>query len=187
VLDIKEKLNFGTILVRAEKGKTREAISGLQKVYEQVNPGYPFTYSFMDEDYQEMYQSEDVISGLSNIFGFLAIFISCLGLLGLTMFSIERRTKEIGIRKVLGATIAAIFNLLTIDFLRLITLSFVIAVPVAAILMQQWLKEFAYRINISLWIFILAGFIVLLIALMTISLQVIKAAMINPVNTLRAE
>ncbi len=187
VLDIKEHLNFGTILVRTEPGKTKEALASLEEVSKRLNPDYPFTYSFLDDEYQKLYRSEQVVTKLSNAFGFLAIFISCLGLLGLAMFSAEQRTKEIGIRKVLGASVSSIITLFAKDFLRLVGLSFIIASPIAWFAMHRWLQGFAYQTDLAWWIFVIAGVLALVIALLTISFQAIKAALANPVDSLRNE
>ena len=128
-----------------------------------------------------------MIGKLSGYFSFLAIFISCLGLLGLAMFTAEQRTKEIGIRKVLGASTPSLFALLSKEFLQFVLLALVIATPIAWLMMHQWLQDYSYRINISWWIFIMAGSIVILIALGTVSFQAIKAALANPVKSLRNE
>lgn len=187
ILRFADDATWGNILVRTEAGKTKQAIASLEKICKKINPKFPFTFSFADEEYQRLYRSEQVISKLSNYFAFLAIFISCLGLLGLAMFTAEQRTKEIGIRKVLGATIASLFTLLSKEFLLLVVLAMAIAIPLAWWAMNNWLQGFAYRINIGWWIFGLAGMLALLIALVTISFQTIKAAMANPVKSLRTE
>ena len=132
IIDVKEYEYFGVVLVRTEAGKTSEAIAGLQAVYKQLNPDYPFSFKFVEDDYNKMYQSEQVMTKLSNVFAALAIVISCLGLLGLIMFSAEQRTKEIGIRKALGATVGSIVGLLSKDFVRIVVISFCIATPVSA-------------------------------------------------------
>ena len=131
--------------------------------------------------------SEQVISSLSNVFALLAIVISCLGLLGLAMFSAEQRIKEIGIRKVLGASVQSIISLFSKDFLKLVGLSFLIATPIAAYLMKSWLQSFAYKISLSWWIFALTGLSALAIALLTVGYQTIKAAKMNPIQNLRTE
>lgn len=179
--------DFANILVRTEAGKTKQAIVSLEALCKQLNPKFPFTYNFADEEYQKLYKSEQVISKLSNYFSFLAIFISCLGLLGLVMFTAEQRTKEIGIRKVLGASTPSLFNLLSKEFLQFVLLAFVIASPIAWLMMNKWLQNYSYRAPISWWIFVVAGFLAILIALATISFQAIKAALGNPVKVLRSE
>ena len=134
-----------------------------------------------------MFQSETLISKLSRVFAVLAIIISCLGLFGLAAYTAERRTKEIGIRKVLGASARGLAGLLSKEFLQLVVLSCLVALPVAWWVMNQWLKDYAYRIEISLWIFLIAGMLAVLIAFATISYQAIKAALANPVKSLRTE
>ena len=134
-----------------------------------------------------MYQSEQIVSKLSNGFAFLAIFISCLGLLGLTMFTAEQRTKEIGIRKVLGASMASLFNLLSKEILMMVVIALLIASPLAWFAMDNWLKDYAYRIDIAWWIFLIAGSLAILIALVTVSFQTIRALLANPANSLRSE
>lgn len=187
VLDVKEELNFGTILVRTEQGRTQEAIASLEKVSHQLNPDYPFTYHFLDNEYQELYRSEQVVASLSNVFGMLAIFISSLGLLGLAIFSAEQRIKEMSIRKVLGASLRQVFALFTQDFLKLVCIALIIALPLAWYIMNQWLQKFAYRIEIGLWIFVVAAVLCSGIALLTVGYQAIRTALVNPADSLRNE
>jgi putative ABC transport system permease protein len=187
ILRLGENIEWGSALVRTEPGKTRQALASLEKVCGELNPKFPFTYKFSDEEYQKLYKSEQVVSQLANYFAFLAIFISCLGLLGLVIFTAEQRTKEFGIRKVLGASPASLFNLLSKEFLLLVLIAMVIASPLAWIAMNNWLQNYVYRINISWWMFVIAGSAALLIALMTVSFQAIKAAVANPVKSLRTE
>ena len=182
-----EKNIWGAALIRTQPGKTKQALSSLEGVCKQLNPKFPFTYQFSDEEYQKLYMSEQVISKLAKSFAFLAIFISCLGLLGLAMFTAEQRTKEIGIRKVLGASITSVFTLLSREFIFLVSIAFMIASPLAWWLMNNWLQDFAYRIDVSWWIFLVAGLLALVIALITVSFQAIKAALANPVKSLRTE
>jgi ABC-type antimicrobial peptide transport system permease subunit len=187
VLDVKEYEYFGVLLIRTEPGKTKEALASLEKIYKEVNPNYPLSYKFIDEDYNKLYRNEQVITKLSNAFAVLAIVISCLGLLGLVMFSAEQRTREFGIRKVLGATVANIISLLSQDFLKLIIISFCIAAPLGWFFMHEWLQTFAYKIHLSWWIFAFAGGAALIVALLTISVQAIQSAIANPVKSLRSE
>ena len=187
ITDVKEYEYFGVVLIRTEPGKTKEALVGLEKIYQEINPNYPFDYQFLDQEYAKLYQSEQVIAKLSNVFALLAIVVSCLGLLGLAMFSSEQRIKEIGIRKVLGASVSSIVTLFSKDFLQLVGISFMVAAPLSWFFMKEWLQSFAYRIDIQWWMFASAGTLVLLIALLTISFQSIKAAMANPVDSLRNE
>ena len=179
--------NGRTILVRTNPGQTRQAISGLEKICKALNPQFPFSFSFSDEEYQKLYKSEEIVSRLSNYFAVLAIFISCIGLLGLAMFTAEQRTKEIGIRKVLGATIASLFALLSGEFISLVILAMFIASPIAWWAMNIWALDFAYRTPMEWWVFIFAGGITLVITLLTVSFQAIKAAFIKPVTSLRTE
>ncbi|MBD2755207.1 ABC transporter permease [Spirosoma sp. BT704] len=187
IVDVKEYEYFGVILVRTVAGQTREALASLESVYKELNPNYPFSYQFLDQEYEQLYRSEQVLAKLSNVFAALAIVISCLGLLGLIMFSIEQRTKEIGIRKVLGSSERQIVTLLSGNFFRLILIAFFIASPLAWFAMNRWLQGFAYRITVSWWIFALAGVSVVAITLLTISYQAIRAALMNPVTSLRSE
>jgi len=178
---------WGNVIIRTEKGKTKQAIAGMEKLYKQFNPGFPFKYYFTDDEIAKNYRSELTVSKLSRYFAFLAIFISCLGLFGLVTFTAEQKTKEIGIRKVLGASVTGIVQMLSKDFLILVLIAAVIAFPVAWWAMHRWLNDFAYRVNIGWWIFPVAGVIAILIALLTISFQSIKAAIANPVKSLRTE
>jgi putative ABC transport system permease protein len=177
----------GSVIVRIEAGKTPQALTQLEKVYKEVNPSAPFSVSFADQQYEYMYKNEQVVSNLANNFAVIAIFISCLGLLGLSMFTAEQRRKEIGIRKILGADIRSLFTLLSKDFLLLVIIAFVIATPLAWLAAGNWLQNFAYRISVDWWMFAIAGSIAILIALITISFQTIKAAIANPVKNLRTE
>jgi ABC-type lipoprotein release transport system permease subunit len=187
ILDVKEFEYFGVIMVRAYPGQTPKALASLEKVYKAVNPGYAFAYQFVDEEYKKMYASEQVVARLSILFAVLAILISCLGLLGLVMFAAEQRVKEIGIRKVLGASLAQIMSMFARDFLQLVIIAFLIAGPLAWYFMNAWLHDFAYRVTLSWWIFALAGISALLIALLTVSHQAMRAATANPVKSLRSE
>ncbi|HXB06389.1 MAG TPA: FtsX-like permease family protein, partial [Puia sp.] len=187
LINLNEKISWGFILVKSQPGRTREAIASLQKVYREMEPAFPFTYYFASEEYQRLYNSEQMVGRLSDGFAVLAIFISCLGLLGLAIFTAEQRTKEIGIRKVLGASEVNIFRMLSKDFLYLVGTAFLIASPIAWLLMEGWLREYPYRTNLAWWIFLLAGAGALLIALLTVSYQAIKVALSNPVKILRTE
>jgi putative ABC transport system permease protein len=188
ILRYGENIGYGHALVRTAPGKTREAIGGIEKICRELNPQFPPTFQFADEEYQKLYQSEQVISKLSNGFAVLAIFISCLGLLGLAMFTAEQRTKEIGIRKILGASLGSLFGLLSREMLVMVVAAIAIASPLAWIGMNDWfLKEYAYRVDVSWWIFPLAGTMAILIALVTVSFQTIKALLVNPASSLRSE
>ena len=173
--------------MRTGPGNTKKEIASREKLCKEFNPKFPITYSFTDEEYQKLYRNEQVIGKLSNVFAFLAIFISCLGLLGLVIFTAEQRTKEIGIRKVLGASVRSIIQLLSGDFLKLVFIAILIASPLAWYGMNRWLNDYAYKINISWWMFAAAGVLVVFIATLTISFHAIKAAVANPVKNLRTE
>jgi predicted permease len=175
------------IAARIKSGNEQAAITGLQKFYTDFNPGYSFDYKFLDAQYQTLYASEQTISLLSRYFAGLAILISCLGLFGLTAFTAQKRQKEIGIRKVIGASTGSITLMLSKDFFKLIALACLLAFPVALWVMNEWLQNFAYRISITPWMFLIAGLSVMLITAITIGFQSIKAAIVNPVKSLRIE
>jgi putative ABC transport system permease protein len=176
-----------TLLVRTHPGQTEQALKSMERLAKQFNPAYPFDYRFADESFREQYKSETLIGKLANYFAIIAIFIACLGLFGLAMFTAEQRTKEIGVRKVLGASVTSIVALLSKDFLKLVLISIFIASPLAWYAMHQWLADFAYRIDIEWWVFVLAGLLAVGIAQLTVSFQSIKAALMNPVKSLRSE
>ena len=163
------------------------ALAKVEKVIKTNNPGYPFSYEFVDEVFGQFFKAETLIGKLAGIFSSLAIIISCLGLFGLASFTAERRTKEIGIRKVLGASVSGITGLLSKDFLKPVLLSVIIAFPVSWWLMFNWLNEYEYKMTIHWWVFAIAGLLVVLIALATISFQSIRAAFANPAKSLRTE
>jgi putative ABC transport system permease protein len=152
-----------------------------------LNPNEPFEFSFLDLDFQKNYEAESRQAGLIQSFTVIAIIISCLGLFGLATFSAEQRTKEIGIRKVMGASVTSIVTLLSKDFLKLVAIAIVIACPLAWYIMDKWLQNFAYRAPVSLMVFLVTAFIAVFIALFTISFQAVKAALANPVKNLRTE
>ena len=162
-------------------------VNKVKTTWKTLAPEMPFRYSFLDENFDEMYRTEQRVGKVALIFACLTIFIACLGLFGLVTYISEQRTKEVGIRKVLGASVSNITTLLTKDFIQLVLLAIVIASPLAWWAMHKWLQDFVYRIDISGWVFVLAGFMALLIALLTVSFQAIKAAVANPVKSLRTE
>ncbi|MGN6266170.1 MAG: ABC transporter permease [Ginsengibacter sp.] len=170
-----------------QNANVEQAIQQIATVLKKDNPSYPFTYHFVDDQFNQMFQNEQLISKLSRVFAMLAIIISCLGLFGLAVYTAERRVKEIGVRKVLGASITNITTLLSKDFLLLVFISCLVAFPLAWWMMHSWLQNYKYRIEIGWWIFVVAGVTALLIALITISFQSIKAAIANPVKSLRSE
>jgi ABC-type antimicrobial peptide transport system permease subunit len=179
---------FGVILMRLNPSlPIREAIAKIEPVFKKNNPSGPFEFSFVDEVYNRKFVNEERIGNLSAFFTALAVFISCLGLFGLASFVAEQRTKEIGIRKVLGASVANLWKMLSKDFVSLVIISCFIAIPISFIFMQNWLIQFEYRATISWYIFAIAGLGALIITLLTVSYQAIKAAVANPVNSLRSE
>jgi putative ABC transport system permease protein len=164
-----------------------EVVSHIKKTWQALEPDVPLSYSFVDESVAAQYGSEQKMQGIFYGFSALSLLIACLGLFGLTTFIVERKTKEIGIRKVLGASVPGIVGLLSSDFIKLVLISILIATPVSWYFMDNWLQDFAYRINIHWWIFLVAGLIAVAIALITVSIQSIKAAVSNPVKSLRTE
>lgn len=187
IIRLRENEDYGNALVRTAPGQTKEALAAVEKLCKELNPNFTFTYAFADEEYQKLYKSEQIAGYLSNVFAFLGVFISCLGLLGLAMFTAEQRIREIGIRKVLGASVGSLFTLLSKEFLVLVLIALVIASPLAWYLMHSWLENFSYRTQIDWWVFALSGVIAIIIALITVSFQSAKAALMNPVKSLRAE
>lgn len=187
VIRLREKDDYGNILVRTQAGRTKQAIATMEKLCKELNPNFTFTYAFTDEEYQKLYNNEQVVGKLSKAFAFLAIFISCLGLLGLAMFTAEQRVKEIGIRKVLGASVGSLFTLLSKEFLILVMVALCIASPLAWYAMHVWLNAYTYHTVIDWWVFALSAAMAIMIALITVSLQSVKAALMNPVKSLRSE
>jgi ABC-type antimicrobial peptide transport system permease subunit len=179
--------NSGVALIRTDPTKTTEAIAGLEELHKTLNPEFIFAHQFADEEYAFLYRSEEVVETLFKYFSFLAIFISSLGLLGLVIFTAEQRTKEVGIRKVLGATVVQITTLLSKDFIKLVLVSILLSTPVAYYVMTDWLRGFEYRITIQWWVFAVAATGAIVIALLTISFQAVKAALMNPVKSLKSE
>jgi len=179
--------NFNYLIAHTKNGDPLSTLKSLETTWHRLNPNEPFEYSFLDQDFQKNYAAENRLSGLINYFTIIAILISCLGLFGLAAFSAEQRTKEIGIRKVMGASVTNIVALLSKDFMKLVAIAIVIACPVAWFVMDKWLQNFAYRTSISATVFILTALIAVAIALFTISFQAIKAALTNPVKNLRTE
>jgi putative ABC transport system permease protein len=175
------------IVAKLGAGQDRVAMEGVEKLYKEYSSGYAFGYRFMDEDYQALYSGERRVGMLSGYFAGLAIFISALGLFGLATFTVERRQKEIGIRKVLGSGASGIFFLLSKGFIRLILISIVIALPVSYFLTKSWLDNFAYRIDLTVWYFLLAGCLALIIAWLTVATQALKAAYSNPLKSIKTE
>jgi putative ABC transport system permease protein len=180
--------NCNVLSIRLKTGANLPAaLTKMEIVFKNNNPGYPFDYSFIDEEFGKLFKTETLMGELAEVFSILAIFISCLGLFGLAAYTAEKRSKEIGIRKILGASVRGIAGLLSREFLLLVCISCIIAFPVAWWMMHNWLESYKYRIQISWWIFIGAGLLAVLIALFTVSFQAIKAAIANPVTSLRSE
>ena len=179
--------NYGRIAMRINTKNIPALISQVENKWNSMAPGQAFSYTFLDADFNKMYNAEQRTGKLFITFAVFAIFIACLGLFGLVTYAAEQRIKEIGIRKVLGASVGEIVTMISKDFVKLVLIAFVIAFPVAWWVMNKWLQSFAYRINISWWVFALAGLLTIAIALITVSFQAIKAAIANPVNSLRSE
>jgi ABC-type antimicrobial peptide transport system permease subunit len=175
------------VLAKLQAGKERETLQKLGQFYKAFNPGFTFNYQFLDDVYQAQYVAEGRVSVLSQYAAGLAVLISCLGLLGLAAFSAERRRKEIGVRKVLGATESGIVYLLTGEFTRLVGGAVVVGLPLGFFIARQWLSAFAYRVDLEAWYFAAAGLLALLVALLTVGSQALRAARINPVQCLKEE
>lgn len=176
-----------TILRLNPNTGVKQSLATIARVYKQYDPSQPFDYHFADEEYARKFGDEQRIGKLAGFFATLAIFISCLGLFGMASFVAEQRTKEIGIRKVLGASIVSLYQMLSREFLVLIGISLLISMPMAAWFMHRWLGNYAYHVALSWWIFATTGAGALLITLLTVSFQSIKAAVMNPVKSLRSE
>lgn len=179
--------NTWSVMARLQAGKEREALTALKQFYEDFNPGFSFEPEFTDDQYARQYAAEQRVASLSRYFAGFAILISCLGLFGLATFTAERKKKEIGIRKVLGATVSNIVVLLTKDFTRLVLMAIVLGLPIAYFMVSKWLQGFAYHIDLNPWFFVLAGFLVMLISWATVSSQALRSAHANPRDCLRTE
>ena len=178
-------LNY--LILRMDPIDVSSTIGFLRKLIDQVAPDYPFTYSFFKDSWTTMYQSEDLMNKLIRIFAILTLVISFLGIIGLSSYSVQRRTKEIGVRKVNGARSTDILRFLILDNLRYVIIAIVIALPVGWLIMDRWLRGYAYRVGLSAWDFILAALIAIIISLITTVIQVYKKAVISPVKSLRYE
>jgi ABC-type antimicrobial peptide transport system permease subunit len=176
-----------TVMVKLDGNKMQTTIAELAKVYKEFNEGLPFDYQFLDSDYAALYASETRVASLSKYFAVLAILISCLGLFGLVSFSAQRREKEIGIRKVLGASTLGIIKMLSADFTKMVLVAIIIALPFSYFIAHNWLDNFAFKIELKAWFFLIAGFGALVIAWITVGSQAIKAANLNPIDTLKTE
>ncbi|MFD0793928.1 ABC transporter permease [Mucilaginibacter litoreus] len=181
------KWGFNTASIKIKAGQSKEAVEFIKATWKKLNPDHPFEYQFLDDHFAEVYQADNQVSQIVGILAALAIIISCLGLFGLASFSAEKRVKEIGVRKVLGASVQNIVLLLSGHFIKLVIIANLIAWPLAWYVMQKWLQDYAYHINISVTVFLFIGLVSVIIALLTISFQSIKAAVANPVKSLRSE
>jgi ABC-type antimicrobial peptide transport system permease subunit len=177
----------GFVVVRTLPGKTTATIQALSKIHQQLNPAYPFKFDFIDQDLSKLYKGEQQMGNIFNLFAILGIFISCLGLYGLSAFMAEQRTKEIGVRKVLGASVPELVILLSSGITKLIIIAIIIAIPVSSYAVNAWLAGFAYHINVSWVVFFIASVAALSIAWITVSYESIKAAIVNPIKSLRTE
>ena len=178
---------YSRIAVKLKAGSIENSIAQIKTVWNRFSPDYPMEYTFVDESFGKMYLAENKLKTLLSLFTGVTIFVACLGLFGLAAFAAERRKKEIGIRKVLGATARGVMIMLSKDFILLVLISLILASPVAWYFMNQWLENFSYRIHIAWWIFALAGMVAVLLAFVTVSLQAVKAGLANPVKNLRTE
>jgi len=178
---------YNYLIVHAKTANMQSLLTTIGNIWHKLNPTEPFEYSFIDQDFQRNYEAETRLSAIVGYFTLIAILISCLGLFGLATFSAEQRTKEIGVRKVLGASVTSIVALLSKDFLKLVGIAVLIASPLAWFVMNKWLQDFAYRVNINWAVFVITTLVALFIALFTISFQAIRAAIANPVKSLRTE
>jgi putative ABC transport system permease protein len=177
----------GSVVFRLNGGDAVQTVAQVEALWKKMAPGQPFNYRFMDQDFDNVYRSEQRVGQIFITFAAISIIIGCLGLFGLSAYTAERRTKEIGVRKVLGASVSNIVALLSKEFLRLILIAIVIGSPIAWFAMNSWLSDFAYHIDISLWMIASAGLLAIMIALLTVSFQSIKAALMNPVKSLKSE
>lgn len=178
---------WGNVLVRTEPGQTQQALAGIENIFREMEPEFILRYEFADIAFKKLYNSEQIVSKLSSGFSVLAIFIACLGLFGLMMFTVEQRRKEIGVRKVIGATTMSIVNMLSGDILKLVFVAALVASPLAWFAMNSWLDQFAYKVDLGWWIFVAPPLITLMVALCTTSWQAVSAGMANPVTSLRSE
>jgi putative ABC transport system permease protein len=178
---------YSKVAVKVKTAGIQNSLAHVKSVWNKFSPNYPLEYRFLDDSYVTMYKAEDKLKDLLSIFTAVTILVACLGLFGLAAYAAERRRKEIGIRKVLGATVQGVVMLLSKDFVKLVLISLLVASPVAWYFLNKWLEDFAYRINIGWWVFMAAGIIAVFIAVVTVSFQAIKAAVANPVKSLRTE
>jgi putative ABC transport system permease protein len=179
-------IDAGTAFVRIN-GNTHDALTSIERVTKDINPAFPFRYNFLDEAFARQYRGEQSVSSLVNIFAGVSIFIACLGLLGLSSFSADQRAKEIGVRKVHGASVSSLVLLLSKQYAKLMIIAFVVATPLSYFYMQRWLEDFAYRIDVNIALFLIAGIVTFAIGALTVSFKSYFAALANPVNTLKED
>lgn len=177
----------GSMAVKLKAGDLSTSVASIERIWKNIAPGQPFSYRFMDDAFNTTYEAEQNLGQIFITFTILSILIACLGLFGLAAFNAEKRTKEIGVRKVLGATVGQITYKLTLDFLKLVGVAILVSLPIGWLAMNKWLEDFSYRIEIDIWVFVLAAFLAVGIAILTVSYQSIKAAIVNPVKSLRTE
>jgi putative ABC transport system permease protein len=177
----------GSASFRLNAADVPNLLTQIEATWKQLMPGQPFNYQFMDDRFDHVYRAEQRVGTLTLTFSVLAILVACLGLFGLAAFTAEARTKEIGVRKVLGASVGSLIALLSRDFIKLVLIAILIASPIAWYAMHRWLQDFAYKIEIEWWMFALAGLLAIGIALLTVSFQSVKAALVNPIKSLRSE
>jgi putative ABC transport system permease protein len=182
-----KEYGLNTVSIKINGARSSQAISYIQSIWKELFPDHPFEYQFLDAHFEELYRADSQVSRIVSILAALAIIISCLGLFGLASYSAEKRIREIGIRKVMGASVQSLVSLLSLQFIGLVGIANLIAWPLAWFGLRQWLQDYAYHISINLWIFLLAGLVAVLIALVTVSFQALKVAIANPVNSLRTE
>ena len=180
-------ISFGYFTVKLTGGDFDATLKKMNAILHSIDQDHLFEYHFLDKQWELLYREDKIRQTIFLVIALLAIFIAALGLLGLTIYAAEQRVKEIGIRKVLGASVSGIVLMLSKDFLKLVLIAAVIAIPIAWFFMHKWLEDFAYRININWWVFVLSALAAIIIAMATICLQVVKAAIANPVSSLRAE
>jgi putative ABC transport system permease protein len=178
---------FSTVSVKIDGKKADRALAFIGDTWRSIFPDHPFEYQFLDDHFKEVYRADQQVTTMITVLAILAILISCLGLFGLASYSAEKRIKEIGIRKVMGASVQNLVGLLSRHFVRLVLWSNLIAWPLAWYTIHRWLEDYAYRIAISWWVFVLAGILAMTIALVTVSILAFRAAVANPVNSLRSE
>ncbi|MGB3780547.1 MAG: FtsX-like permease family protein [Tunicatimonas sp.] len=181
------RYNLDYVLVKVAPGNTANSLALIEQAWEKHNPNYPFEYHFLNEEYEQLYSSERRMADIFDYFTFFTLFIACLGLIGLINHMIEKRTKEVSIRKILGASVSSILVLLSHEYVRLVLIAFAIAVPVAHYFISDWLANYAYRVDVPWWVYVVPGLLVLLVALLSVSAQTLRAATRNPVDSLRYE